>query len=518
MELFPGELAVPPIQEFPPKNKRLSLALLYPHSYYLGMSYLGLQALYGLILERSAFIPQLLFCDEDGLVYRHPDELRRGYRPPDLRKFDLLAFSLPYELGYVNLYRVLTSQGIPVRAAKRRGLPLVVAGGYAVTMNPEPLGELLDLAYLGEAEDGFEPFLEALATEQSRLHGSAMEDARSELLSCFEGRPGYYIPQWGGSEVLRRKLQADADAFPSFSRIIAGRTAFPRRHLIQIARGCAAKCRFCLAGHVTGPLRFLSSGAILAAARKARGITGRLGMISASPSDHPDIRELTGTLIEEGYRLSFSSLRLSTLDDEMVALVLRSGQQTLTIAPEVLDESYRKRIAKPFPSNAEILARTRDLLRAGVPRLKFYFMLGFEFEDDAYIRELGAFLSELVAVAQSVRPRRRAPSITFAFSFFVPKPQTPLELAPMPPVAELKRRRKLLKKHVHGACTLKFESAERALLQEALSRGGRDTLELLRFLGERSVRTATIQRAIDQFSLESQASHPQIRWPRLEKG
>jgi len=480
------------------------------------MSYLGLQAVYGLIFERTQWLPQIFFCDERGRVYRHPSELRPGYRPPDLKQFTLLAFSLPYELGYIGLYQVLASQGIPVLAAEREGLPLIIAGGYAMTMNPQPLGDVLDLCYLGEAEGGVEPFFSALSDKRVALRTSSAHDAKHELLRSFSGKRGFYIPDSDAEKVVRRHYADDLNTFPAYSRIVAERTVFPRRLLMQIARGCASKCAFCLAGHTTGPLRFVSADTILTTARKAEGTTDRLGVISASPSDHPQVRELTRALTDEGYRVSFSSLRLSTLDDEMVAVLLQGGQQTVTIAPEVLDEDYRKRIAKPFPANEVILQRTQDLLRTGVPHLKYYYMLGFEFEDDDYIRRLGAFLGEIVAVAESVRPKRRMPSVTFSFGFFVPKPQTPLELAPMSPVAELKRRRKLLKKHVRGACTLKFESAERALLQEALSRGGRETVELLRFLGERSLRTETIQRAIDAFHLEEGAVHPRIRWPRVE--
>jgi len=307
----------------------------------------------------------------------------------------------------------------------------------------------------------------------------------------------------------------DLDTFPVFSRIVAEKTSFPRRHLIQIARGCAAKCRFCLAGHLTRPLRFLSREAILAGAHRAQGITDRLGIISASPSDHPRIRQLTRTLVGDGFRLSFSSLRLNSIDDEMLACLLKGGQQTLTIAPEVLDEAYRERIAKPYPANADILERTRAFLRAGVRRLKFYYILGFDFEDDGYIRKLGGFLSEIASIAESARPGRRSPSVAFSFSFFVPKPQTPLELAPMPPVSELKRRRKLLKRCVRGACTLKFESAERALLQEALSRGGREALAILSYLSEHPLRASSIRTAISAFDLEPRAAHPQRRWPRI---
>jgi len=477
------------------------------------MSNLGVQAVYGLLAERTPYVPELYFYQEGLGLHRHRDAL--APRRVQLRDYDVVAFSLSFELLYVNLHRILAEGGVGVTAQERPGTPLVIAGGYPLTANPLPVAELLDAAFTGEAEEAFPPFLDEVLRELPRLKSPQGALARGELLARWHGRPGFWCPHSGRDRTLAvRNVLRDLSGYETVSRIITSRTAFASRMLLQTSRGCGAACAFCLAGHTTQPLRVLPEAEVLRRARLAQCVTDRLGIIAAAPSDHPQLASFTRRLAAEGFRLSFSSLRLSALDEELVASLLAGGQRTFTVAPEVLDEGYRRRIGKPFPNNAEILARTQQLLRAGVPRLKFYFMLGFEFEDDAYLRALGEWLTELDAVSRQVRPRGEPP-LTFSFSFFVPKAHTPLELAPMPGVAELTRRRKLVKRHYRGRGRLKFESAAWSLVQERLSRGGREVLQLVEFLAAHGLKTATVNRAVQEFALESAAANPVRTWPQL---
>jgi len=438
---YSGERYIQPVKRLPEKDTRLRVALIYPDTYYTGMSNLGVQAVYGLLNERTPYAPDLYFYQSDFGLYRHRDMVRKRSRV-HLRDYDVVAFSIPYEIQYINVHRILAAHGIGLTPGERAGTPVVIAGGIPVTANPLPLGGLIDLAFIGEAEGAFPPFLDDALHTLPQLKSPQGADARGELLARWHGRPGFWCPQTGGD--LPRHTLADLDDYDTVSRIVTPRTVFANRMLLQTARGCAARCKFCLAGHTTAPLRLLSKGAIAERAALARDVTNRIGIIAAAPSDHPDIVDIATTLVDDGFSVSFSSLRLSSLTDEMVQCLLRSGQRTVTIAPEVLDEDFRKIIGKPFPTNAEVLARTRAFLEAGVPRIKCYFMLGFAFEDDGYIARLAQWLTQLDAVARDIRPKGEPP-LTFAFSFFVPKPQTPFELEPMPARAELQRRRKLLK-------------------------------------------------------------------------
>lgn len=512
-EAFLGEhpvtLAAPP-----PKDARLKLALIYPDTYHMGMSNLGLHALYGLLAERTPYLPQLRFYQHDLGLYRHRSVA--GKHPGvNLRDFDVIAFTVPFELLYVNVVRILREQGVGLTPLERAGAPLVVAGGYSPTGNPMPLAEVLDVAFIGEAEEAFPPFLDDVLAHLAELKSPRGQAVRDELLARWHGRPGFYCPNVGEGKPAQRHYVADASAHVAVSRFVTPDTAFANRLLVQSARGCAARCDFCLAGCTTHPLRLVNADTLLQAARLAQGLTKRVGFIAESPGDHPAIAAVTAALVGEGYDVSFSSLRLSSINDAMLASLLACGQQTVTIAPEVLDENFRRRLHKPYPPNADILARSGELLAAGVKRIKYYFMLGFEFEDESYVARLARWLEVLDAEARKVRPKGE-PQVAFSFSFFVPKAHTPLELYAMPPVAELDARRKALKKLYRGRAPLKFESAEWSLLQERLSRGGRDTLELLLHLSAQRLTTPLVKDAITRFALEHVAAHPTCHWDGIE--
>lgn len=508
---YPGERYIQPVERLPEKDTRLRVALIYPDTYYTGMSNLGVQAVYGLLNERTPYAPDLYFYQGDFGLYRHRDMVRKHSRV-HLRDYDVVAFSIPYEIQYINVHRILSAHGIGLTPEERSGTPVIVAGGIPVTANPLPLGDLIDLAFIGEAEGAFPPFLGDVLRALPQLKSPQGADARSELLARWHGQSGFWCPQIGGD--LPRHALTDLGAYDTVSRIITPRTVFANRMLLQTARGCAARCKFCLAGHTTAPLRLLSKDAIVERARLAHGVTDRLGIIAAAPADHPDIVDIATTLVDDGFSVSFSSLRLASLTDDMVQCLLRSGQRTVTIAPEVLDEGYRKTIGKPFPANAEVLARTRAFLQAGVPRIKYYFMLGFSFEDDDYIARLAQWLEELDAVAQELRPKGEPP-LTFAFSFFVPKAQTPFELEPMPARADLLHRRKLLKASFRGRSRLKFESPAWSLLQERLSRGGSDAANIIAFLASDRLTTSSVNAALERFDIEESAAHPERLWPAL---
>lgn len=508
---YPGERYIRPAGRLPEIDTRLRVALIYPDTYYTGMSNLGVQAVYGLLDERTPYAPDLFFYQSDFGLYRHRDAARK-HSQVRLSDYDIVAFSIPYELQYLNVRRILAAHGIGLAPDDRAGTPVIVAGGIPVTANPLPLSGLIDLAFIGEAEGAFPPFLDDVLHVLPQLKSPQGADARDELLARWHGRPGFWRPQTGGD--MPRHTLADLNDYDTVSRIVTPRTVFANRMLIQIARGCAARCKFCLAGHATAPLRLLSKDAIGERAALARDVTNRIGVIASAPTDHPDIADITATLVDDGFNVSFSSLRLSSLTDEMVQCLLRSGQRTVTIAPEVLDENCRKIIGKPFPTNAEILARTRAFLEAGVPRVKYYFMLGFSFEDDAYIARLAQWLGELDAAAQELRPKGEPP-LTFAFSFFVPKAQTPFELEPMPARTELQHRRKVLKASFSGRSRLKFESPAWSLLQERLSRGGSDVADIIEFLASERLATSRVNAAIERFNIEHSAAHPQRVWPAL---
>lgn len=510
---YPGEKYITP-RELPAKDRRLRIALVYPDSYFTGMSNLGVQAVWGLINERTPYKADLFFFTPELGLHRHPAD-EQAHSRTGLRDYDIIAFSFPYEPLYVNMLSALKACGVEPKAADRIGAPIVIAGGYAVTANPMPIADFIDVAFIGEAEEAFPPFLDAVLANLSALKSPQGAKARDEMLKEWHSREGYFCPNIGADEsVAKRAIVADLAQWDTVSRIIARETVFANRMLMQTSRGCGASCAFCLGGHITRPLRNLPAGEILRRAHMADGVTNRIGIIAAAPTDHPQIADIARELTAAKFKISFSSLKLAALTDELVRILLKGGQQTFTIAPEVLDEAHRRIIRKPFPTNAEILAHVRRLIALGVPKLKFYFMLGFEFEDDAYLRALGGWLTELDAASQGAGMRAK-PAAGFAFSFFVPKAQTPLELAPMIGIAEMERRKAMVKKHYHGRGGLTFESAQGTLLQERLSRGGREASALIEYLAANGMRASSVKAALTTFGAEASAASPVRAWPAL---
>ncbi len=511
---YPGEKYITP-RELPAKDRRLRIALVYPDSYITGMSNLGVQAVWGLIRERTPFNADLFFFTPELGLHPHPKDAQAHSRA-GLRDYDIIAFSFPYEPLYANMLAALKMAGVGLRPSERIGTPIIVAGGYAVTANPMPIADFVDVAFIGEAEEAFPPFLDAALANLSALKSPRGVKARDELLAQWHGREGFFCPNIGADEsVMRRAAVPDLSQWDTVSRIIARNTVFANRMLMQTSRGCGAGCAFCLAGHITRPLRNLPADEIMRRAHLADGVTDRIGIIAAAPTDHPQIADIARELTAAKFKLSFSSLKLAALTDELVRILIKGGQQTFTIAPEVLDEEHRRIIRKPFPTNAEILAQAQRLIALGVPKLKYYFMLGFDFEDDAYLHALGAWLTVLDDAASQGAGKHARPKVSFAFSYFIPKAQTPLELAPMQPIAELERRKALVKKHYNGRGGLSFESAQGSLLQERLSRGGREAGALVEYLAEHGMCASSVKAALQALAVEAKAASPVRAWPTL---
>ena len=510
---YPGEKDITP-RKLPAKDRRLRIALVYPDSYFTGMSNLGVQAVWGLIRERTPYEADLFFFTPELGLHRHSADAQAHTRV-SLRDYDLIAFSFPYEPLYANMLAALKAGGVGLRPSERIGAPIIVAGGYAVTANPMPIADFVDVAFIGEAEEAFPPFLDAVLAKLSALKSPQGMQARDELLKEWHGRAGFFCPNIGADvSVMRRAMVADLSQWDTVSRIVARNTVFANRMLMQTSRGCGAGCAFCLAGHITRPLRHLPTDEFMRRAHLADGVTDRIGIIAAAPTDHPHITDIARELAAAKFKPSFSSLKLAALTDELVRILIKGGQQTFTIAPEVLDEEHRKIIRKPFPTNAAILAHVRRLKALRIIKLKFYFMLGFDFEDDAYLRALGEWLTELDAELHAGETNHHQ-STGFAFSFFVPKAQTPLELAPMQPIVELERRKSLVKKHYHGRGGLSFESAQGSLLQERLSRGGREASALVEYLAQHGMRASSVKAALQAFGVEAAAASPVRAWPAL---
>lgn len=501
----------------PVRSKVGRIALAFPDVYALGMSNLGFHTVYGLVNEQTAFACERAFYPD---AAAEPAMKAGKLRPrtvetsTELRHFDAVSFSIPFETNYIYAAKLLHNSGIPLRAADRTSLPLVFAGGYAVSMNPEPIAEFLDFAVVGEAEGVLEEVLDAMERHLDALRNpGTFASARAEFIEEIAGVRGVYVPELrarDGAYRVARNYVADLSESRAFSRIVARRTHFSDTFLIEATRGCVSSCAFCMAGLTTKPYRTVPLARLLENSRAAVGVARQVGIVGASPADHPRIRDYAEAMLDAGLKASFSSLRLSAIDDRLLDILVRSGQKTLTIAPEVLDETYRRRIDKGFPTNARMREKMAHFFDAGIPTLKLYFMLGFPFEDDEYYARLADFLSSLSAEFLEGRKGRRR-RLEFSLAYFIPKPHTPLAGAPMMPAAKMRAVRRFLRANAKGRASLSFEGAEASIVQGYFSRAGREAADVIEWWLDKAIDRQTMKAAVAELGLEEKAIAPRAK-------
>lgn len=429
---------------------RLPIALVYPNSYYVGMSSLGLQVLYQRLNARPDIVAERVFWEPG-----QPPSSIENQQP--LEHFAAIAASISFELDILNLIVMLRRAGLPPLAAERGDeAPLVLAGGPVPTANPELLAPLVDAAFIGEAD-----------AELDRLAGVLVETAtlpRHERLQALSTLPGIYVPDMSPLPVQRIWL-ADLDSYPTHSVVLTPDTEFGDMYLIEVSRGCPRGCRFCLAGQIYRPARERSVPALVAQAEEGLRHRGTIGLVGAAVSDYREIDSLLARLRAMEARVAVSSLRVRPLPESLLRALAESGSQTLTLAPEAGSERLRRAIAKGV-RREDILSAAERAAGHGFPQLKLYFMIGLPGEADEDV----AAIAELVAEVRN-RFRRR---ITVHVTPFVPKPHTPFERQPMADAATLNRRGQLLAKSLRGpAVTLRLEGTVWARVQGALARGDR---------------------------------------------
>ncbi len=469
---------------------RIGVALLYPNRYAVGMSNLGFQAVYRLLNAFDDVVCERAFLPEEDEPGEAPLLTFESGRP--VAAAEVVAFSLSFENDALNLVRMLARAGLaPLAADRGADHPLVVGGGVACSLNPEALAPLVDAFLLGEAECTLPAFVEVLRAERER-------EARLRLLA--RRVPGAYVPAFyrvvhaASGEIAGREPLADvperirspilaelAGRPPARSAVLTPHTVFGRTVLIETGRGCRRGCRFCSAGFLYRPPRMHTDRDLDEAVAAAARHLPQVGLVGAAVSDHPALDALCNRFAAQGVRFSFSSLRADTLSPERLAALRESGVKTATLAPEAGSERLRRVIRKGL-TEEQILAAASELVAAGIPNLKLYFMLGLptETRDDA------AAIAELVKrirhrFLRASRGRGAIGTLTVSVNAFVPKPVTPFQWAAMAETAELKDRLALLERELRRVPNVRLHAdvPRWAYIQALLARGDRRVGELL---------------------------------------
>lgn len=463
-----------------------TFCLCFPDTYAVGMSQTGLHILYEVLNRREDTAAERCFAPWPDMA----DALREEGLPlcsletcTPLGQFDILGFSLQYEMCYTNVLEMLDLGGVPLRSEDRGlGDPLVAAGGPCA-FNPEPMADFVDVFLPGDGEESIGKLVEA-----SKALRPAAQDRRELLLGLARQVEGAYCPALYAREYPRRPLAQgvpetvaasvvrDLDAAPYPVRpILPFQEIVHDRITLEIMRGCARGCRFCQAGMTRRPVRLRSKESLCRIAEESYKATGHseISLASLSSSDYPDLgalaKELTRRFKRKGVNLALSSLRvndqLSALP-EMIAAVRKSG---LTIAPEAATERLRHVINKDI-TDRDLLEGVAAAFQRGWRRVKLYFMCGLPTETDEDVAATVGLAERVAWLGKEVAGRWADVSLNVAP--FVPKPHTPFQWEPMISLERMKEIRDILfQRRRRKSVKIKFHLPERSLLEGAFSRG-----------------------------------------------
>ncbi|NQT31137.1 MAG: radical SAM protein [Deltaproteobacteria bacterium] len=436
---------------------RVPFALVYPNAYYLGMSNLGIHALYKLLNSHDKVVAERAFWEtEDG---QSPPVSLESQRP--LADFAVIAFSISYELDYFNIARILKASGIPLYATDRdQRHPLLIAGGPCVMANPMPLSPFFDCLCIGEAE----PIVPAILP----IIAEGIGANRSDLLKALSLLPGVYVPQHHSGKPVTRQWAKNLDDFPVASAILTPDTELGNLYLIEVERGCNWGCRFCLTSQAFHPMRYRSLDSLITQAEEGLKYRRRLGLVGAAVFDHPQIEELMPKLSQMGAELSISSLRVAPLSGVVLRELAKGGARTVTLAPEAGSQRLRHVIKKGI-SEDDILKAIEIVTEQGIKQVKLYFMIGLPSETDEDIERIINLSLECKRILNNKQPGGR---LTLNIAPFVPKAGTPFQWLPMAQPPTLNRRLSMLKSGLMPkGIKIKAESPAWSQVQGVLARG-----------------------------------------------
>ncbi len=478
---------------------RLPVALIYPNSYYLGMSNLGIHAIYKLLNNNLRVVCERVFLDTTEKSI--PVALESG-RP--LSDFAMLAFSISYELDSFNVVNILKAAGIPLFSADRdESHPLVIAGGPCITANPTPLAPFFDGLCIGEAE----PILPGMMPVLFEGIGGP----RNILLKELASLPGVYVPAFPPDKPVTRQWAKNLDDFPVTSVVLTPDTELGDLFLIEAERGCQRGCRFCLVNTTFAPRRFRAVDGIIKQAWEGLHRRRRIGLIGPAVTDHPRINEVLDGLLKLNAELSISSLRIDTLSDEILGALEKGKAQTITIAPEAGSNRLREVINKGI-SEDDILKAADRIAGHRFTQLKLYFIIGLPTESDDDIEDI---VRLTLAIKDRIERRRSNMRVILNATPFVPKAGTPFQWLPMASQETLNRRLAMLRSSLPlKGIKLNEESPAWSQVQGVLSRGDERVAKVIADMEEISL--AGWRNAVEMHQLDVN-HYANERWDKGQK-
>ena len=472
------------------------VAFCFPDTYEIGMSNIGMRILYGVMNEMEGVWCERVFApwgDMEAEMRAHGLPLWALESHDPVSEFDLIAFTIGYEMSYTNILNMLDLAGVPLLAKEREGLENIVFGGGVCTVNPEPLADFFDFFSLGEGEDSTREIVECYRAAKRAGKGKA------EFLLDVAKIPGVYVPSLyehsynsdgtiaaitpcpGAPKQVTKRIVEDLNhAYFPAKTIVPSTEIVHDRSNLEIFRGCIRGCRFCQAGFCYRPIRSKRADVLCEQAIESLEDSGNseITLASLSTSDYRQLPELADKLLAycepRKINLSLPSLRADNFSRELMMKVQKVRKSGLTFAPEAGTQRLRDAINKNV-TEEEILTTCRTAFSGGWNSVKLYFMLGLPTETDEDVIGIAELVYKILQVwRENGSGKKRGLSINLATAYFVPKPFTPFQWEAQITPEEYLRRVHLLQANLHAKCVdYRYHESDLSRLEAVMARGDR---------------------------------------------
>ena len=475
---------------------RVRVAFCFPDTYEIGMSNVGMRILYGIMNEMDGVWCERVFApwaDMEAQMVQHNLPLWALESQDPVKDFDMIAFTIGYEMCYTNILNMLRLAQVPLRAAERQGLKNIVFAGGVCAFNPEPLADYVDFFSLGEGED--------ITPEILKLYDQAKAEdwSKDQFLKMVSGIPGVYVPsfytpeyhedgtlrqvvaQAGAPVKVTKRIVEDLDnAYYPTKMIVPSTEIVHDRANLEVFRGCIRGCRFCQAGFSCRPVRKKSADVLFRQAKEMLENSGNneITLSSLSTSDYRELKTLTDEMIpycaENRINLSVPSLRADNFSRELMQKLKTLRKSGLTFAPEAGTQRLRDVINKNL-TEEEILSSCAIAFSGGWNNVKLYFMLGLPTETDEDVLGIAELVYKIIQTwKECASNKKRGLRVHVATAFFVPKPHTPFQWEKQITPDEYLRRCRLLKSHFYSkSIVYDYHAPDLSRLEAVFARGDR---------------------------------------------
>lgn len=486
-----------------PEDVDIRFAFCFPDTYEIGMSHLGMKILYSLLNKREDTWCERVFApwvDMEELMRKNDVPLFALESSDEIKDFDVIGFTLQYELCYTNVLNMLDLAGVPVRSADRKSLtPLVIGGGPCVC-NAEPIADFFDLTLPGEGEEVLNELMDLF--KEYKKKGASKED----FLKAAAKIEGVYVPSFyefsynddntiksvtpsnGAPERVKKRIISDLDTvFYPESFVVPFIDIVHDRAVEEIFRGCIRGCRFCQAGFLYRPIREKSSDTVNKQCRSLCDTTGydEISLSSLSTSDYTQLQSLLEGIFswseDDKVSVSLPSLRVDNFSDELMEKLQKVRKSGLTFAPEAGTQRLRDAINKNV-TEREVIETSRKAFSGGWTNVKLYFMMGLPTETNEDVVGIADLAQKVVDefYKNPNKPKGKGVNVSISVSCFVPKPFTPFQWEAQDTMEQLKAKQHLLLESVKSRkISVSYHDARTSFLEGVFARGDRRLCDVM---------------------------------------